>query len=67
VEESIHVRFNDFKLDKALLEQDNSLDFNLQELQENLPTSTSQTLDDPLRALDAPMGERTKPTKGISL
>jgi len=29
VEEFIHVRFNDFNLDKTLSEQENSLDFNL--------------------------------------
>jgi len=62
VEESIHVRFNDFKFDKSLLEQDNFLDFNLQELQENLPTSTSQTLDSLSRALDAPKEEKREPT-----
>ena len=32
VEESIHVRLNDFKPDKTLSEQDNILDFNLQEV-----------------------------------
>jgi len=61
VEESIHVRFNDFKFDKTLSEQDNSLDFNLQELHENIPASTGQTLDSPPRALDAPKGERKEP------
>ena len=61
MEESIHVRFNDFKPDKSLSEQDNFLDFNLQELQENFPASTSQTLDSPSRALDAPKEEKREP------
>jgi len=35
----------------------------LQELQENLPASTSQTLNNPLRALDAPKEEKREPTR----
>ena len=63
MEESIHVRFNDFEPDKSLSEQDNFLDFNLQEVQENLPASTSQTLDCPSRALDAPKEEKREPIR----
>jgi len=44
------------------LKQDNFLDFNLQELKKNLPTSTSQTLDNPSKALDTPKEEKREPT-----
>jgi len=63
VEESIHVRFNDFKPDKSLSEQDNFLDFNLQELQENLPASTSQTIRQSIKSFGRTKG-REKRTYG---
>jgi len=41
------------------MSEDNFLDFNLQELHENLPASTNQTLDGPLRDFDTPKEEKS--------